>query len=260
MKAIRKEWINILFLVITIIINTLSAFGLINGLSQKEISSMYPTLITPSPITFSIWSVIYILLIISFVIMLIKKEEPYYKKVTDEITALFIASCILNIIWIFSFSYLQLELSVLIILGLVITLTLICQKITELSDGKHCLLPLTFGIYAGWLLIASVVNIAVCLVKIKWDGFGIADEVWAFIILVVAIALVVLILSKIQNASYPLPVAWAYFGINQFLTSPNGFNGQYVLLQNVALAGAFVLIAIAIIQFYKNCMSLTPKL
>lgn len=260
MRAIRKEWINILFLVATIIINVLSVFGLINGLSQKEISSMYPTLITPSPITFTIWSIIYVLLIISFVIMLIKKDDPYYEKVTDEITTLFIASCILNITWIFSFSYLQLELSVLIILALAITLTLICQKLILLNDGNHCILNLSFGVYAGWLLIASVVNIAVCLVKSKWDGFGIADEVWAIIILIAAITLVILVLSKIQNAIYPFPVAWAYLGINQFLSSPNGFNGQYVLLQNIAFIGAIVILLIAIFQFYKNCMSLTPRL
>lgn len=260
MKTIRKEWINILFLAITIIINVLSAFGLINGLSQKEISNMYLTLITPSPITFTIWSVIYVLLIISFIIMLIKKDEPYYKKVTDEITALFITSCILNIAWVISFSYLQLELSVIIILALVITVTLICKKIIELSDGIHCLLPLSFGIYSGWLFIATFVNVATCLVKLEWNGFGIADEVWAFIILIAAIVLVVLMLTKIQNAAFPLPIAWGFLGINQFLISPNGFHGQYVLLQNVAFLGAIVLLIIAIIQFYKNGMSLTPKL
>lgn len=56
METSKKAWINGLFLAVTLIINTLGALGLINGLSQKEISDMFVTLITPSPSTFSIWS------------------------------------------------------------------------------------------------------------------------------------------------------------------------------------------------------------
>ncbi|WP_373471495.1 hypothetical protein [Carnobacterium alterfunditum] len=58
MKQKTKTYINAILLVITLIINGMGAFGLINGLSQKEVSDMYPTLITPAPSTFSIWSVI----------------------------------------------------------------------------------------------------------------------------------------------------------------------------------------------------------
>lgn len=38
-----------------------------------------------------------------------------------------------------------------------------------------------------------------------------------------------------------------------------GFNGKFVLLQNVALAGAIVLAAIAVIQFYRNRNSFLPE-
>ncbi len=47
---------------LTLIINAFGAFGLINGFSQNEVSDMYQTLITPAPSTFSIWSVLYLLL------------------------------------------------------------------------------------------------------------------------------------------------------------------------------------------------------
>jgi len=39
------------------------------------------------------------------------------------------------------------------------------------------LLPAAFGMYTGWLLIATVVNIASWLVSVNWQGFGIAAEV-----------------------------------------------------------------------------------
>ena len=60
MKERKKAIINLLILFLTFVINALGALGLINGYSQKEVSDRYLTLITPSPTTFSIWSIIYI--------------------------------------------------------------------------------------------------------------------------------------------------------------------------------------------------------
>ena len=167
---------------------------------------MYVTLITPSPATFSIWSVIYSLLLISVIVMIVKKDDLYYNSAIDQITVLFRISCIINIAWIIAFSYVQIELSVLFILGFVITLSLICQKLLKIKDGTRWLLPLSFGIYTGWLFIATVVNIAAALVKLNWNGFGIADDIWAIIILIIAILLVVVVLLKNRNAAFPLSV------------------------------------------------------
>jgi len=258
MYSTKKAWLNGLYLVITLIINTLGALGLINGLSQKQISDRYPTLITPSGPTFGIWSVIYALLLIAVVLMIMKKDEPYYFNAVDQITPLFRLSCFLNSSWIVAFSFVQVEVSALIILAFVITLSLLCQKLLQMRDGRHWLLPLTFGLYAGWLLIATVVNIASALVKMKWTRFGLADDVWAAAILMVAVLLVLLVLGKIRNAAFPLPVAWAYWGIYRSLVSPDGYKGEFLLLQNTALVGIAVFLGLAAVQFYKNRFSLLP--
>lgn len=258
MDRTKKAWINGLFLIVTLAINTLGAIGIINGLSQKQISDMYVTLITPSPATFSIWSVIYSLLLISVIVMIVRKNDTYYDNAIDQITGLFRISCVLNVTWIVSFSYLLVELSLIFILGFVITLALICQKLLKIQDRKRWLLPLTFGLYTGWLVIATVVNTAAALVKLKWNGFGLANDAWGIIILVIAVFLVIFVLSKNRNAAFPLPVAWAYFGIYQFLKAPEGFKGEFGLLQTVALAGMAVLIVVAAIQLYRNRFSLLP--
>ncbi len=255
----KNAWINGLFLVITLLINTLGALGLINGLSQKQISDMYITLITPSPATFSIWSVIYLLLIISMIVMIVKKNDAYYQRAIDEITFLFRISCILNIAWIVAFSFVQIELSTLFIIGFVITLSLICLKLRKIQVGKRLLLPLTFGLYTGWLFIATVVNIAAALVKLQWNGFGTGNETWAIIVLGVAVILVFIVLQRIRNAAFPLPIAWAYLGIYQFLTSPEGFKGEFGLLQITSLVGMAVLIGMSAILLYQNHFALLPE-
>ena len=107
MTTTKKAGINALFLAATLVVNALGALGYINGLTQKEISDMFITLITPSPSTFSIWMVIYSLLIISVIMMIVKNDDAYYKRAVNQITVLFVMSCILNMAWIITFSYVQ---------------------------------------------------------------------------------------------------------------------------------------------------------
>lgn len=258
MGSERKAWANCIFFIVTLCINTLGAVGLINGLTQKQISDKYVTLITPSPSTFSIWSVIYSLLLISIIVIIVKKNDPYYKKAVDSISGLFMFSCILNIAWIVLFSFELIELSAFFILGFLVVLTLICVKLLNVREGRRWLLPLSFGLYSGWLFIASVVNIAAALVKLKWDGFGLAPETWGIIILIAAVIILILVLINLRSAVFPLPIAWAYYGIYQYLTAPKGFKGEYGTLQIAALASMAILILISVILFIMNRFSVLP--
>lgn len=252
MERKNKAWLNVFFLVATLVINALGATGFINGLSQKEVSDMYPTLITPSPATFSIWSVIYILLIALVVLMLIKHQDHYYGKAIDKISFLFWLTCIFNMAWIVLFSYNLIGLSTVVIFALLLTTIFILKEIGKLQTQRRFLLPVTFGLYSGWLFIATVVNITLWLVKIQWNGFGISSEIWGIIVLLVSIVLTGMVLLSIKNGIFPISIAWAYFGIYNNLLSPEGYNNQYTLLPKVAFIGSVLLIALAAIQLYKN--------
>lgn len=104
-----------------------------------------------------------------------------------------------------------------------------------------------------------MVNIATALVKLEWKGFGIGQEIWAIIILIVSVVLVFGVLQSNLNAVFPLPIAWAYLGIYQFLKAPEGFNGEFGLLQMVALGGMVILIGMAAIRLYQNNFKLLPE-
>lgn len=257
-KERKKAIINIILLALTLVINALGAFGFINGNSQKEVSDRYLTLITPSPSTFSIWSIIYGLLIVSSIVMIIKNDD-YYKEVVNKITFLFRLSSLFNILWIVSFSYLQLELSILFIFGLLFTLSLILQKLLSIKVKRQFLIPLTFGMYTGWLFIATVVNISATLVKINWNGFGLSNVFWANTILIIAVILVFLVNLKNKNAIFPLPIAWAFYGINNFLKSPDGFSGMYPIIEKVTIGGIIALLIISIYRLYKNKYKIIPS-
>lgn len=256
MNLKTKSWINAILLVLTLLVNAAGAFGWINNLSQKEVSDMYPTLITPSPSTFSIWSVIYTFLIISIVVMIVKNKDGYYARAVEKISLLFWVSCGLNMVWIVSFSYNLIGLSTLFIFAFLIIMVLIIKQIGEIQSQRRWLLPVTFGLYSGWLFIATVVNIAAWLVKIEWGGFGISAEIWSVVILLVAVVLTVGVLLDTKNAIFPMPIAWAYFGIyNALVDSKSGA----ALLQTVSLIGIVLLVGAAAIQFYKNQYQVMPS-
>lgn len=257
MDRTKKIGLNALSLVLTLAVNALGAFGFINGTSQRDVSDRYFTLITPSSSTFSIWSLIYGLLVISLIVMYVKRNDTYYQRAIDKLTPLFIISSLLNMSWIVLFSFVFVELSTLFIFGYAIALALICRQLLSIHEDNHWLLPLTFGIYTGWLMIATVVNVATSLVKLEWNGFGIVDNIWAMIILIVAALLVIGVALSVKNAALPLSVAWAYFGIYQNLA--NEHQGDYGLLQIIAIAGLVLLIGFSGIQFYKNEYAILPK-
>lgn len=252
----NKALINLVLLAVTLAVNSLGAFGLINGLSQKEVSDRYQTLITPSPFTFSIWSVIYGLLILALVLMVIRHRDPYYGQAVEGLSLLIRLSFFLNIIWIVTFSFVLIELSALFIFLYVVVLAMILRKLLEIDDGRHWLVPLAFGLNTGWLFIATVVNISALLVKWQWSGWGLSEALWAVITLIVAIVLVFLVLTRVKNAAFPLPIAWAFFGIYQAQGLLNGEGSG--MLQMTALLGMAVLIGMAAIVWYRNGFKILP--
>lgn len=70
--------------------------------------------------------------------------------------------------------------------------------------------------------------------------------------------IVFLVNVKNKNAVFPLPTAWAYFGINNFLKSSQGFSGSYPILEKASIVGMILLIMISIFRFYKNNYKIIP--
>lgn len=253
-------FLNIIFLVLTLIINYLGASGFFNGKGQAEVSDKYSTLITPAGFAFSIWGVIYSLLLITLVYFFIKRKDPQLAKLLQLISPLFIVSCLLNMGWIISFSYELMWLSTLLILGMTLSLLLIIERIykhrTELPTA---LAGLSFTLYAAWVFIASILNIAVLLVQLNWGGFGISDSIWTIITLFLAIGFVLFYLSLYKNAVFPVSLAWAFFGIYSSYQSGAITPPMAATIQGVLLVGMIVFVLSAIMTFIRNGNSIFPK-
>lgn len=240
MNSFKLAFSNLIMLLLVFLFNFLTGTGKINNLSQAEISDMFSTKITPAGFAFSIWGVIYTLVLITVLWMLYKHKEKEMDKIIHAIAWWFNLSALANILWTITFSYLKLPLSTILIAVLLGSLVMILINLSKLGLKLNSIFTLSFGLYAGWVMIATVVNIAASLVQVDWNGFGLSESMWENIILLVSLVIVFLVIYRTTNSIIPIPVAWAYFAIFKAENS------------TTALVGIFILLGMFIYQLYRN--------
>ncbi|WP_025761774.1 hypothetical protein [Dyadobacter tibetensis] len=194
---------NIIALIMTIVMNYLSNTGIFNDQTMSTVSASYQNYFTPSGYAFSIWGFIYLLLI-AFVIYqsqgLFGNGNP--PKVVSKIGWLFVLSCLANSAWVIAWLYDQTALSVLlmfVLLGSLLAIVLKNRMELDMLSLKHVVLEWwPFAIYTGWIVAASIANVAAFLTKIQWDGLGMSDLKWT-VIMLCASGLVYLALIWLRN-------------------------------------------------------------
>jgi hypothetical protein len=200
------KYINIILFTGMLAMNYLANALPLNNKTTGELSDSFPNLFVPAGITFSIWGIIYLLLIA----FCIAQFTGSSKEVIADISWLFGISCILNALWIICWHYGKLPLSLIVMMGLLVTLIVINISIRELPFG---IIKATFGIYLGWICIATIANVTAVLVNSNWNGFHIPQETWTIIMIVIGTVLIGLTIYRLKNPFIGLAVVWAFIGI-----------------------------------------------
>ena len=245
--------IAILAYVFMVVMNALATTLPLNGQTTAEISDRYDTLFAPIGFTFAIWGVIYLLLGIYSVYQLIRDNA-----VIRTITPWFIASSVLNGVWIVAWHYEVLWLSLVIIVALLVTLIAINKNTTaqRANWSTTVALRLPFSVYFGWVTVATVANASALLVQLGWrGGFGLSEEGWLVVILVVAAAIGTTTALINSSAAYALVLVWAFWGILSRHLSADGWDQQYpiaILSLQILLPLLAVVSVVAFIRWVKQ--------
>ncbi len=204
----------------------------IGGVTTGQASDAYANLFTPAGVTFSIWGLIYLLLA-AYVVFQFgvfgKKKRKLDEGQLAKINGLFLATSLTNISWIFAWHYGLIALSVLLMLVLLVSLIKIADLLGKMAFSKieAICVRLPFSIYFGWITVATIANITVFLVSLKWDGFGLPEQLWTVAILLVGAGIGIWRMLKDRNVPYGLVVVWAYLGILLKHVSDAGHAGRY---------------------------------
>lgn len=248
-RDILRQVCNLTAIIAAFSFNVLSNIAPINDLSIGEISNtlFQGVLITPANYAFAIWGVIYLGLI-SFGIyqaLPAQRENPHLRKMGY----LLVFSSLFQIIWVILFQYRLFAWSLLAMLGILLSLAAIYLRLEigkkSVSRSNKWLIHVPLSIYFGWISVATIVNVALVLYNLNWNGWGISAEWWTLILLLIGTSVAAKIGMERSDRAYVGVFIWAFVAI-----------GMRHLDKLIIAVGAFVL-AIALLLLL---IIFTPKI
>jgi TspO/MBR family len=195
---------------------------LIGGMTQADISNMFPTAITPAGFTFSIWSLIYLSWIVAWIYALkntLKKDKRFL--------IIFSLAIFLTAIWLIPWGFQMIWTSLLLmllILGLL-------KYAFRLSRSAHPTLKYSIELTLGWINIATVANITIYLVSLGFTGGGISETYWAIWIL--GLALVLTAYYQCRFRSYIISLVFLWTMLWEWFTHDTPAQRYAILLYSV---------------------------
>ncbi|KQR94317.1 hypothetical protein ASG01_00030 [Chryseobacterium sp. Leaf180] len=250
----QLQILNLIALLATVGINYLSNTGIINDETVGSVSADYRNLFTPAGYAFSIWGLIYTLLL-GFAIYYgpFTKNTDLKEKTVLNIGWWFIVSCLANSMWIFTWlnGYLFLTIPVMIVLLIsLLKIILNNHEIIESRDLKTTLfLRLPFYIYSGWISVALIADIATYLKKIEWDGFGISEMYWTLTMITIATILHLYMIWQRNMNAFAVVAVWALIAI-----SVANQNKNYIVYIAAIIAAVVVALNIILRLFRKRAV------
>ena len=237
------KWLNLVAFALTVLVNSLAgSTTILGGKLTSQISDANPTLITPAGYVFSIWGIIYVLLGVFVVFQALPSQKG--KDYQGRVGWLFVLSSLLNIFWLFLWQFEYLSLSVVLMFLLLATLIAIYLRLnigkSTVSLREKLAIHVPFSVYLGWITIASIADVAVTLVSVGWDGFGISQETWAALIIIIALVISLLVIVTRKDVAYGLVIVWASVGI---AVKQSGNQNIVMIAETSAIIVAIVLVA-----------------
>ena len=209
-----RSLINIALFCAMVFLNYLANALPLNGVTQKQISADYQIYLTPAGYVFAIWGIIYLGLL-AFVIT---QALPRYlnDRRLRTLDLPFVSSCLCNMTWLTVWHYRYVPLSVVVMLGLLGSLMWAYVRLDKQrqSDTQPVwFVERTFSVYLGWVCLATMLNIAVLLYTMGWNGGPLSPQTWTVILLAVAVGLFAYLGLSRRDPSILGVLLWASIGI-----------------------------------------------
>jgi hypothetical protein len=133
---------------------------------------------------------------------------------------------------------------VVLLLSLIIIYLRLGIGVSETERNEKFSVHTLFSVYLGWITVATIANVTALLVSISWDRFGISEEIWTVIVLIVATAIVLSVVVTRKDVVYGLVPVWAFIGI---LTKQ--FENSLIVASLAGLFAGLILLTVLFIAF-----------
>ncbi len=248
---------NLVGFIITIVLNGLANGLPINGKTTGELSDMYPNLFVPAGITFAIWGLIYLLLLVFIIFQLVEAfKKEGITTIHKAIGPWFIVSSLANASWILAWHYVLPGLSLLIMIVLLISLLKIylnLEKIkADVPELKQYFVFPAFSIYLGWITVATIANTTTLLVDLGWNGGVFGEATWTILMISIAIGFGIYFLIIRHDIFYTLVIIWALYGIYLKRTEASILEENIIMTAKIGMAICVASIFYLVFNKYLN--------
>ena len=220
MSLSRTQWaaVNAAGLAWALVWNTLANALPLGGMGTGELSDLYPNLFVPAGITFSIWGLIYALLLgfvgAGFVFARRgEAEDPFV-----GVGPWFAVNTLANGLWIVAWHFRLVPLS-LLLMGVLLASLIAMHR--GLGIGRTAsrgametwLVRVPVSVYLGWITVATIANVTTVAVNLGAPAYGPVPAALTVVVLAVAIGITGRMLAAHRDLAFGGVVLWALVGI-----------------------------------------------
>ena len=227
--------------VVLVAANALGEIFKFGGVTAADVSNEVFAWFAPAGYVFSIWSVIYIGLAV-WIVRLIKDEgaDQGFAGLPIGIEAvLFAVSCVLNIAWLALWHLKVFAATIPVIIALLVVVAILYLLTWQRSESPLDRIPP--AIYASWLAVATVANIAHVATRAATADAGIAPALSTIILLLIFVGLAFAIRRVFNDYVFGIVVAWAGIGIGVRLVEVSPLVGVIaILISTIGVAAALL--------------------
>jgi hypothetical protein len=105
---------------------------------------------------------------------------------------------------------------------------------SDVKSTERYMVHLPMSVYLGWISIATIANVTALLVYYKWDRFGISEQIWTVLLIIIGILLGLVMLFSRRDIFYTLVVDWAVLGILLKRMAADSNATQGVIITSIA--------------------------
>lgn len=255
MESLKKQQtlsiFNLLSVLFAIGINYYSQLYTINGNRVSDMSDKYSNLFTPAGYAFAIWGIIFIAISIFAIYQVYR---TFVRKRTFsfiiQTSGWFALANVSNGLWIITWLYDYTFISLVIMLMILFSLLKIVVN-TNMERWQAPAKTIIFAwwpisIYTGWILVATIANIAAYLSKISWDGDILSHVAWTVLLIVATTLFNVILIFTRGMREFAIVGAWALIAIyvrHRF---------DYDSIAVTAIVGAVIILISTFVHAFKN--------
>lgn len=239
-QTMLRPTIHVIAILAAFGVNILANIRPIGGLTLGEISNQLfeEVLITPANYAFAIWGLIYLGLFSFAVYQALPNQQE--KPILGKMGYWLVLASFAQIVWVFLFQLRLFTWSFLAMLLILLPLLRIYVQLSnnnpKISRQERWFVKIPLTIYLAWISVATIVNGAVSLTAIGWEGGEISPEVWTAIMMGIGAAIALVIYWLNQDFAFTAVFIWALSAIAVRHWTVPLISGTGILLTIILLA------------------------